>query len=127
MEVITKREGDENAALAFYNGGDMQNGEKCQTVAPTGIMEKSGTSLIVRDMFHNNAARRKAMSNAVTEWKLILEIVQKYQQSHGGRGYLNRAGCFGILRFSTNLSTHTKVTYLLNTSKIWPKMKTFTS
>jgi DNA mismatch repair protein MutL len=72
--VITSRKPAEDLGTRiFVEGGEVVKVEKVPT--------KTGTTVVVRDIFYNIPARRKFLKSASIEGRMVIEVVQKFMLS----------------------------------------------
>merc|ERR1740130_425308 len=71
ITVTTMTSGDIYALMAQYSDGKLR-------APPRPCAGTRGTTLVIEDMFYNNATRRGAMGKETVEHSKLLEVVQRY-------------------------------------------------
>ncbi len=79
IELKTRRSSEETGTLVRLDGGALKVREKAGA--------SPGTSIIVRDLFYNTPGRRKFLKSDRTEFRHILDTVQRAALSRPGVGF----------------------------------------
>lgn len=92
LSVITKTDDDECAWKANYSNGELIGNED----GIKAVAGKTGTMLIVEDLFYNIPSRLRALKSANEEYSKIVDVISKYSihvenvgfncQRQGGKG-----------------------------------------
>ncbi|MCC6573552.1 MAG: DNA mismatch repair endonuclease MutL [Planctomycetes bacterium] len=101
LKVVSRQVGDEHAHEISISGGDATPVRAC-AAAP-------GTSIEVRDLFHNIPARRKWLKGDGTEFSHIIELMQVAALAHPEIGFSLRHGERVALEASPGEDTPTRL------------------
>ncbi|CAI5737161.1 unnamed protein product [Hyaloperonospora brassicae] len=85
--TITSRTADQPCAYkASYRDGKLVAKQPGESKDPKPCAGRTGTQIVVEDLFYNLTTRKQALKNASEQYSRILDVVQKYAVHFGAKG-----------------------------------------